>query len=184
MDENGRRILVTDDEEMIRDLLSETFQKKGYTVQTTANGREALQRIKEDRWDLLVTDLRLPDISGMEILSRVKKKNPELGIIMITAYGSIKNAVKAMKQGAFDYITKPFNLDEMELVVKKFFEYKNLIDENLYLRSELDKKFNFENIIGKSEPMQRVFESIRMVAKSKATVMIQGASGTGKELVA
>jgi two-component system response regulator AtoC len=170
MSENGKKILVLDDEEMIRDLLCETFQKKGYTVHSTANGRGALKKIREDKWDLLVTDLRLPDISGMEILSRVKKKHPELGIIMITAYGSIKNAVKAMKQGAFDYITKPFNLDEMELVVEKFFKYKNLVDENIYLRSELDKKFSFE--------------SIRMVARSKATVLIQGASGTGKELVA
>lgn len=184
MGENGKKILVLDDEEMIRDLLCETFQKKGYTVHTTANGKGALKKIREDKWDLLVTDLRLPDISGMEILSTVKKKHPELGIIMITAYGSIKNAVKAMKQGAFDYITKPFNLDEMELVVEKFFKYKNLVDENIYLRSELDKKFSFENIVGTSEPMQRVFESIRMVARSKATVLIQGTSGTGKELVA
>ncbi len=179
-----RRILVIDDEEMIRDLLNETFHKKGYEVDTEMYGKKALKRIDEKKYDLLVTDLRLPDLSGMEILSRVKKKYPDLGIIMITAYGSIKNAVKSMKQGAFDYITKPFNLDEMELVVEKFFEFKNLVDENLYLRSELDKKFNFENIVGNSEPMQRVFESIRMVTKSKATVLIQGASGTGKELVA
>ncbi len=184
MGSDKKKILVIDDEEMIRDLLNETFRKRGYDVDTEMYGKKALKKIDEKKYDLLVTDLRLPDLSGMEILSRVKKKYPDLGIIMITAYGSIKNAVKSMKQGAFDYITKPFNLDEMELVVKKFFEYKNLVDENLYLRSELDKKFSFENIIGNSEPMKRVFESIRMVSKSKATVLIQGASGTGKELVA
>ncbi len=184
MGSDKKKILVIDDEEMIRDLLNETFRKRGYEVDTEMYGKKALKRIEEVKYDLLVTDLRLPDLSGMEILSRVKKKYPDLGIIMITAYGSIKNAVKSMKQGAFDYITKPFNLDEMELVVKKFFEYKNLVDENLYLRSELDKKFSFENIIGNSEPMKRVFECIRMVSKSKATVLIQGASGTGKELVA
>ncbi len=184
MSTDTKRILVVDDEEMILDLLEETFRKRGYGVETAVNGREALKNIKEEKYDLLVTDLRLPDISGMEILSRVKGKHPELGIIMITAYGSIKNAVKAMKKGAFDYITKPFDLDEMELVVDKFFEYKTLVDENKYLRSEVDKKFGFENIVGKSEPMQRVFEAIRMVAMSKATVLIQGASGTGKELVA
>ncbi len=184
MNTDTKRLLVVDDEEMIRDLLEETFRNKGYEVETAVNGREALKKIKEERYDLLVTDLRLPDISGMEILSRVKGKNPELGTIIITAYGSIKNAVKAMKKGAFDYIPKPFDLDEIELVVDKFFEYKTLVDENEYLRSELDKKFGFENIVGKSEPMQRVFEAIRMVAKSKATVLIQGASGTGKELVA
>ena len=184
MGEDTKRILILDDEEMIRDLLRETFQKKGYSVETTMNGKETLKKIDEEGFDLLVTDLRLPDISGMEILTRVKKKHPELGIIMITAYGSIKNAVKAMKKGAFDYITKPFSLDEMEIVVNKYFEYKDLVNENQYLRSELDKKFCFENIIGTSQPMQRVFESVRMVAKSKATVLVQGTSGTGKELVA
>ena len=184
MSMDAKRILILDDEEMIRDLLRETFQKKDYIVDTSKNGKDALKMFNEERYDLLVTDIRLPDINGMEILSRVKKKQPELGIIMITAYGSIKNAVKAMKNGAFDYITKPFNLDELEMVVEKFFKYKNLEDENRYLRAELDKKFSFENIVGTSEPMQRVFESIRMVARSKATVLIQGASGTGKELVA
>lgn len=184
MENETKRILVLDDEEMIRDLLQETFQKSGYEVITANNGKETLERIGKETFDLLITDIRLPDISGMQILTRVKKKHPDLGIVMITAYGSIKNAVKAMKQGAFDYITKPFNLDEMEVVVEKYFEYRSLVDENRYLRSELDRKFQFKNIVGTSEPMERVFESIRMVARSKATVLIQGASGTGKELVA
>ena len=184
MNSDGKSILILDDEEMIRELLNETFEKKGYDVETAVNGKETLKKLEAKPYDLLITDLRLPDISGMQILTRVKKKNPELGVIMITAYGSIKNAVKAMKKGAFDYITKPFDLDEMEVVVDKFFEFQGLIDENQYLRSELDRKFRFENIVGTSEPMERVFESIRMVSKSRATVMIQGASGTGKELVA
>ena len=153
MNKEKKKILVLDDEEMIRDLLKETFQKKKYEVEIAVDGNEALKKIQANHFDLLVTDLRLPDISGMDILSRVKKKHPEMGIIMITAYGSIKNAVKAMKQGAFDYIAKPFNLDEMEMVVEKFFKYKNLIDENKYLRSELDKKFSFQNIVGTSKPM-------------------------------
>lgn len=184
MNDEAKKIMVLDDEEMIRDLLKETFQNKGYDVEIAVDGKEALKKMQVIPFDLLVTDLRLPDISGMEILSRVKKKYKEMGIIMITAYGSIKNAVKAMKQGAFDYIAKPFNLDEMELVVEKFFKYKNLVDENEYLRSELDKKFSFENIVGTSEPMEHIFDSIRMVANSRATVLITGASGTGKELVA
>ena len=184
MSENGKRILVLDDEEMIRDLLQETFQNKGYHVDTAMNGKEAMEIVNQKPYDLMVTDLRLPDVSGMKVLTTVKKKHPSIGIIMITAYGSIKNAVKAMKKGAFDYISKPFNLDEMELVVDKFFKYQNLVDENQYLRSELDKKFCFENIVGNSEPMQRIFDCIRMVSKSKATVLIEGASGTGKELVA
>ncbi len=184
MTDEQKRILVLDDEEMIRELLNETFQRKGFSVDVTANGKETLAKLEENPYDLLITDIRLPDISGMKILSRVKAKYPGIGIIMITAYGSIKSAVKAMKQGAFDYITKPFSLDEMELVVGKYFEYQNLVDENRYLRSELDKKFSFENIVGKSEPMNHVFEAIQMVARSKATVLIQGPSGTGKELVA
>jgi len=184
MSTEEKRILVLDDEEMIRDLLQETFKQKKFDVEIAATGEEALNQVENSDFDLLVTDLRLPDISGMEVLAKVKEKHPQMGVILITAYGSIKNAVKAMKQGAFDYITKPFDLDEIEMVVEKYFEYKNLVDENIYLRSELDKKYNFENIIGASEPMERVFECVRMVAKSKATVMIQGASGTGKELVA
>ena len=147
MSDHDKQILVVDDEDVIRDLLKETFQRKGYQVDTVADGKGALKKLAEKPFDLLVTDIRLPDISGMKILTEVKKKHVELGIILITAYGSIKNAVKAMKQGAFDYITKPFNLDEMELVVDKYFKYRDLEDENKYLRSELDKKFNFEILI-------------------------------------
>ncbi|MBN1896055.1 sigma-54-dependent Fis family transcriptional regulator [bacterium] len=180
----AKRILVVDDEEAIRDILKETFVHKKYEVEAAAEGNEALKRLGEHPFDLLVSDIRLPDINGMKILEKAKKKYPEMGIILITAYGSIKSAVKAMKQGAFDYITKPFNLEELEVVVDKYFEYQNLVDENLYLRSELDRRFSFDNIVGNSAPMQRVFESIRMVSRSRATVLIQGASGTGKELVA
>ena len=152
-----KRILVVDDEEMIRDLLKETFHRKGYEIETAENGKDAIDRLDAQRFDLLVTDLRLPDLSGMKILTESKKKSPELGVIMITGYGSIKNAVKAMKQGAFDYITKPFDLDEIEMVVDKYFQYQHLVDENQYLRSELDKKFSFSNIVGTSESMLRVF---------------------------
>ncbi|MBN2200744.1 sigma-54-dependent Fis family transcriptional regulator [bacterium] len=182
--QTGKRIFVVDDEEMIRDLLKETFQRKGYDVDVVATGKEALSQLSGHPYDLVITDLRLPDISGMKVLAEAKKENPNLGVILITGYGSIKNAVKAMKQGAFDYITKPFELDEIEMVVGKFFEFQNLVGENEYLRSELDRKFSFSNIVGSSDPMQKVFDAIRMVAKSRATVLIQGASGTGKELVA
>jgi len=177
-------MLILDDEEMIRDLLTETFQKKGFEIDTAMDAKEALRKLGKNKFDLLVTDLRLPDVSGMEVLEEVKNSSPDTGIIMITAYGSIKNAVRAMKLGAFDYITKPFNLDEIEMVVEKYFNFRNLETENKYLRSELDRKFSFKNIIGSSKSMDTVFESINMVSKSKATVLIQGASGSGKELVA
>ena len=184
MEKEKGSLLILDDEEMIRDLLTETFTARGYTVDTAKDGKEAKKKIDDHRYDLLITDLRLPDISGMDILTRVRKKFPEMGIIMITAYGSIKNAVNVMKEGAFYYIAKPFELEEIEIAVSKYFEFNNLQAENQYLRSELDKKFSFQNIVGNSEPMQRIFECIKMVAKSKATVLIHGNSGTGKELVA
>ena len=175
-----KSILILDDEEMIRDLLYETFTQKGYIVDTAINGKEALLKLGKKEYNLLISDLRLPDISGMEVVEEMKNKGQDTGVIMITAYGSIKNAVSAMKHGAFDYITKPFDLDKLEVVIDKYFEYQNLVKENEYLRSELDKKFSFKNIIGQSQPMVKVFDAISMVAKSRATVLIQGASGTGK----
>lgn len=183
-DGDAKRILVVDDEDMIRDLLSETLQRNEYIVDTASCGKDAMEILEEYKFDLLITDIRLPDLSGMKILERVSKKYPDMGTILITAYGSIKNAVKAMKEGAFDYITKPFSLDEMEVVIQKYFDFKNLVDENKYLRSELNKKFSFESIVGTSEPMERIFEQVKMVSRSRATVLIQGDSGTGKELVA
>ena len=184
MSSDPKRIFILDDEEMIRDLLGETFSKGGYEIDTAMNGREALLKLEKARFDLLITDLRLPDTSGMEILDEVREKYPEMGVILITAFGSIKNAVRAMKSGAFDYVTKPFNLDEIELIVSKYFDYQSLVAENQRLRSELDRKFSFRNIVGSSGPMQQIFDSISMVSRSRATVLIQGPSGSGKELVA
>lgn len=184
MTSDPKSMLILDDEEMIRDLLNETFIQKGFDTDTAMDAKEALRKLSKNKFDLLVTDLRLPGVSGMEVLEEVTKTYPETGIIMITAYGSIKNAVRAMKLGAFDYITKPFNLEEIELVVEKYFKYKELENENKYLRSELNRKFSFKNIIGSSKSMDSVFECIKMVSKSRATVLIQGASGSGKELVA
>ncbi len=184
MNNEAKRILVVDDEEMIRDLLQETFSRRGFYVDVVEMGKEAVKKVEEDEYDLLIADIRLPDISGMKVLDKAKKARPAMGVIMITAYGSIKNAVKSLKQGAFDYITKPFNLDEIEMVVDKFFEFTDLKTENQYLRSELDKKFSFQNIVGSSDAMQKVFDAIQMVSRSRATVLIQGPSGTGKELAA
>lgn len=184
MNKQGKNILVIDDEEMIRELLQDTFEKEKYNVDTAEDGDHAFNMINSNNYNLVITDIRLPDISGMEILEKIKTKFPDLGVVMITAYGSIKSAVKAMKDGAFDYITKPFEIDEITIIVKKYFEFENLKKENKYLRSELDKKFSFKNIVGNSVPMQKVFKTIEMVAKSRATVLIQGPSGTGKELIA
>ncbi|MFO7890157.1 MAG: sigma-54 dependent transcriptional regulator [bacterium] len=184
MKKNSKNILVIDDEEMIRELLKDTFEKEKYNVETAEDGKQAFKMIQSNDYNLVITDIRLPDISGMEILEKIKVQHPDMGVIMITAYGSIKSAVKAMKDGAFDYIAKPFEIDEINIVVEKYFEFENLKVENKYLRSELDKKFNFKNIIGHSLPMQGVFKTIEMVAKSRATILIEGPSGTGKELIA
>jgi len=181
---SNKKILVIDDEEMIRELLKDTFEKEKYIVETAEDGNVAFNMIHSNNYNLIITDIRLPDISGMEILEKIKAKHPNIGVIMITAYGSIKSAVKAMKDGAFDYIAKPFEIDEIKIVVQKYFEFEDLKVENKYLRSELDKKFSFKNIIGNSLSMQNVFTTIERVAKSKATVLIQGPSGTGKELIA
>jgi len=178
------KILIVDDEPLMQDFLLEALSRRKYQVDLADNGTTALHKIKAGKYDLIITDIRMPDVSGMEILKTAKGISPDMGVIMITAYGTIKNAVEAMKQGAYDYITKPFSVDEIELVVDKFFEYRRLVDENKYLRSELGRKYGVDNIIGKSPKMRKIFETIDMVAQSKATVLIQGPSGTGKELIA
>lgn len=179
-----KRILVVDDEEMIKNLLYEVLRKKNYDVDIAENGSTALQKFKSKPFDLVITDIHIPDINGMQILKTVKETNDEVGVIVITAYGTIENAVEAMKNGAYDYITKPFSVNELTLLVKKYFDYKKLIDENYFLRNELQKAHAFDNIIGKSEKILKVFQIVEAVAESKATVLIQGTSGTGKELIA
>jgi len=180
----GQRILVVDDEPLMQEFLIEALERNSYHVDMAESGKEALEKINNNFYHLVITDVRMPNIGGMEILKETKRKYPESGVIMVTAYGTVESAVEAMKQGAFDYITKPFSIDEIELVVNKFFEYNRLVSENRYLRSELEKQYAFENIIGRSPKMKQVFEIVEMVAPTKATVLIQGASGTGKELIA
>ncbi len=178
------RILVVDDEPLIQEVLCVALERKNYAVEWVEDGKEALKRLKEGDFDLIVTDIRMPGVSGMEILRRAKEIDPNIGVILITAFGSIKNAVQAMKEGAFDYITKPFSIDEVEMTVEKFFQYQRLVHENLYLRTELGRRYGIENIVGRSPKMQAVFEQVYAVAPSNATVLIQGPSGTGKELIA
>ncbi|MFQ5822913.1 MAG: sigma-54-dependent transcriptional regulator [bacterium] len=178
------KILVIDDEPTICSMLFEALSKKKYQVTLAENGKEALDQIKNKNFDLVITDLFLPDLNGMEILKTAKQIDPDLGLIMITAHGSVQSAVEAMRVGAYDYLTKGFSLDEIELTVEKFFNYQRLVKENEMLRSELGSRYGIENIIGKSPKLQKVFESVEMVAPTKATVLIQGASGTGKELIA
>jgi len=179
-----QRILVIDDESLMRDFLKETLTRMDYDVSVAENGRSGIDMLKNSMFDLVITDIRMPDISGMEVLKHVKTFNPDTVVVMMTAYGTIENAVEAMKDGAYDYITKPFSADAIEVIVHKIFSYKKLVLENRMLRKEISSAYGFDNIVGKSARMKKVFEVIEAACNSSATVFVQGPSGTGKELVA
>ena len=182
--ENMSRILVVDDEQSMRDFLSIMLKKEGYDVVTAENGGGALKAIQAEIFDLVITDVKMPDIDGIEVLKTVKEVSPETVVIMITAFATAETAVEAMKLGAYDYITKPFKVDEIKLVIQKALEKRHLRKENILLRREIESRAGFANFIGTSAPMQKVFSLIRQVADTKSTVLITGESGTGKELVA
>ncbi|HYL80253.1 MAG TPA: sigma-54 dependent transcriptional regulator [Candidatus Acidoferrum sp.] len=178
------RILIVDDEEQMRDLLVKVLEKNGYQVAVCGDGGEALAFLEKEPMDLVVTDVRMPGMGGMEALRAIKELNPEIVVIIMTAFGSIDQAVQAVKDGAYDYINKPFKIDEMLLTIEKALEERRLRHEVTTLRQELRTRYRFENLIGKSRAMQDVFSLIEQVAGSRSTVMIYGKSGTGKELVA
>jgi two-component system, NtrC family, response regulator PilR len=178
------RILVVDDEKSMRDLLSITLEKEGYDVLTAAGGQPAIEALHRESVDAVITDLRMPKVDGLQVLRAAKEISPDTAVIVITAVASTETAVEAMKLGAYDYITKPFKLDEVNLIVRNALERKRLRDENLYLRRQLETQHRFENIIGKSDVIAEVFDTIRKIADSPSTAMITGESGTGKELVA
>src|SRR5262250_490183 len=178
------RVLIVDDEKSMRDLLSITLEKEGYDVETAAGGELAIEMLHRETVDAVITDLRMPKVDGLQVLRAAKEISPDVAVIVITAVSVEATAVEAMKLGAYDYITKPFKLDEVNLIVRNALERKRLRDENLYLRRQLETQHRFENIIGKSARIVEVFDTIRKIADSPATAMITGESGTGKELVA
>ncbi|TKJ42220.1 hypothetical protein CEE37_00660 [candidate division LCP-89 bacterium B3_LCP] len=177
-------ILVVDDEELVRDFLGEALTRRSYNVDLAADGKKAKTILKNEAFDLVLTDLKMPGVSGLDLLRFVKAHHPETQVIMMTAYGTIENAVEAMRLGAFDYITKPFTSGEIELIIDKALEHRRLVNENRFLRNELSNKYRFSSIIGQSKPMQEVFEIMKVVAPNHTTIMVEGESGTGKELVA
>ncbi len=181
---NAARVLIVDDEKSMRDLLTITLEKAGYDVTAAEGGEAAIEAIRKDSFDTIITDLRMPRVDGMQVLRAARDLSPETAVIVVTAVASTETAVEAMKLGAYDYITKPFKLDEVDLIIKNGLERKRLRDENLYLRRQLETQHRFENIIGKSARIAEVFDTIRKIADSPATAMISGESGTGKELVA
>ena len=178
------RILVVDDELSMRDFLSIMLKKEGHEVVAAENGGSALKVIQSEIFDLLITDIKMPGMDGMEVLKTAKEVSPETVVIMITAFATTGTAVEAMKLGAYDYITKPFKVDEIRLVIQKALEKRHLRKENILLRREIASRAGFSNFIGTSAAMQKVFSLIRQVADTKSTVLITGESGTGKELVA
>ncbi|MDF1551593.1 MAG: sigma-54 dependent transcriptional regulator [Deferrisomatales bacterium] len=178
------KILIVDDDASLRRVLEYNLAEEGYAVATAASGEEALEVLGRSSFDLVLTDIKMEGIGGMELLARVRRDTPETQVIVITAFGTIEMAVEAMKAGAFEYVTKPFNRDELKLAVRKALRVQHLERDNVRLRREVSTRFEVKNIIGDSEPMQHVFRLIEKVADTAAAVLITGDSGTGKELVA
>ena len=180
----SEKILVIDDSPEIVNLFSDYLHTEGYEVDTAGDGAIGISLVERNSYDLIVTDLKMPGTDGMEVLKYIREHSPDTLCIILTGYGTVKSAVEAIKMGAFDYLTKPVKMDEILVTFQRAFEYRDLKRENLHLRSQLKKKYRFENIIGDSEEMQKVFEVIEKVADTDSTVLILGESGTGKELVA
>ncbi len=179
-----QKILIVDDDLGMRETLEAVLTADGFEVKTAVNGVATKDIINRRTFDLLLLDMKMPDCSGLELLPKIKEIAPDTEVVMMTAYGTIKSAVEAVKQGAFDFITKPFELDELRLIIQKALQMRRLADENKELRGLLNEKFVFKNIVGTSPQMQEVFEMIKKVANYDVTVLISGESGTGKELVA
>jgi two-component system, NtrC family, nitrogen regulation response regulator GlnG len=180
-----QRILVADDEESIRWVLGKALSKQGYTIDLAATGNEALELFRQKRYDLAVLDIKMPSISGLELLTRFQEERPEMLVVIMTAESTMKNAVEAMKRGAYDYITKPFDLDALDAIILKANKATEVSEQVTRLKQELREHYLLDrNIIGNSQPMQNVYKLLGRIAPSDVTVLITGESGTGKELVA
>jgi DNA-binding NtrC family response regulator len=177
-------ILIVDDELGFCELIQGILAKEGYKVDTAISSFEGLSLLRQNTYDIVYADLKMSEMNGLELLKAIKEMDENIIVMVITGYGTIETAVEAMKYGAYDYITKPFQKDEIKKVTRKAWEKKQLMDEMLYLQQEIDRRYCFENIIGKSKAMQDLFEIIKKAAETKSTVLIQGESGTGKELIA
>ena len=180
----AERILVVDDEDIIRESLTFVLKKEGYYVQEAENGLAAYNKLLEETFDLVITDLEMPEMKGIELLEEIKKLNIQTSVIIITAFGSLDTAICALRSGASDYLLKPVEFDELLIKIRRLFDVKNLLLENRLLRKEVQRNFDFENIIGKSPAIKKIYEMIQTVAETDTTVLITGKSGTGKELVA
>jgi DNA-binding NtrC family response regulator len=180
----AERILVVDDEELNRDLLQQILEREGYQVAIAANGQEALALLRQEAFHVVLTDLKMPGMTGVEVIRELKMLAPSTMGIIHTAYGSVETAVEAMKAGAYDYVTKPVRRDELLVVIQRALEFQHLHHENVSLRKQLKAKYKFDNIVSDNEKMQAIFTQVEKVADTDSTVLIYGESGTGKELIA
>jgi len=180
----GINILVVDDEEIVRSSLVDWLKEDGYYAEAAADAFEALEKLKERPWDIALVDLKMPKMDGLELMEKMKEAKPDIQVIIITAYATVHTAVQAMKKGAYDYLVKPFNPEEISLLIERLIESQELVREISFLRKELAKQYQFHDLVSKSPKMQQIFDFARTVAKSNSNILILGESGTGKELLA
>ncbi len=178
------RILLVDDEPSILNVLSTLLRGQGHECVPAKGGDQAQGFLREEQFDLMISDIRMTPVDGLELLKLAKRMRPDMVTIMLTAYGSVETAVTAMKEGAFDYVTKPFKVDELLITVQRALEFRSIMAENAQLRAELDSRYRFENIVAESAPMRKICDMIQRVAPTDSTILVLGESGTGKELVA
>jgi len=178
------KILLVDDEAIVRDALGEWLNHLGYEAKAVEDGLKAIEQVELNEWNVALVDLKMPKMDGIKVLHRIHKINPDLPVIIITGHGTVDSAVVAMKEGAVDYVMKPFNPEEINVIIKKLLEHQEIVKENIILRRELSKRFQLQDLIGKSPKMLKVFEMIKTVSTTKSTILIRGESGTGKELIA
>jgi len=177
-------MLIVDDEPSILEFLAMLFESEGFAVETSRSAAEAQRALASKSYDLVLCDILMPDGNGLDLLKEIKGASPNTAVVMMTAFTSTKTAIEAMKLGAYDYVSKPFDVEELKIITQKALERAELADENVYLRRELEQKYTFNNIIGKSARMQAIFALVERIARTSSTVLIHGESGTGKELIA
>ncbi len=178
------RILIVDDELIVRRSLASWFQEEGYSVDTAESGKQTLEKLVEQDWDIFLLDIKMPGMDGLELQKKIREVHPEATIVIMTAYASVETAVEAMKQGAYDYIVKPFEPEDLEHIVRNAVERRQLLAANTKLREKIDEMSPYHGVIGRSASIKKVLDEVRMVAESDTTVLIRGESGTGKEVIA